>query len=67
MKISIKERQVVMKIDEGLMVKDSAKYPHGGRQDVLNGIAFDQVRKVFLVTGKKWERYYVTLLDHNNN
>ena len=63
-KISISERKVVTKIDEGLMLKDSAKHPHANRQDVLNGIAYDQARKLFVVTGKKWPRYYVTLLDH---
>jgi glutamine cyclotransferase len=62
-KISLKERKVVARIEEGLMLKDSAKHPHANRQDVLNGIAYDQTRKLFVVTGKKWPRYYVTMLD----
>lgn len=45
------------------MVSNSSQYPYGNKQDVLNGIAYDTKNKVFLTTGKKWPRYYISLLD----
>lgn len=30
--------------------------------DVLNGIAYDSIRKVFLLTGKRWGHYYEVVL-----
>jgi glutamine cyclotransferase len=62
-KISLEDRNVALRFVENKMVLDSKGHPHGSQQDVLNGIAFDEERQLFVLTGKKWPRYYVSTLD----
>ncbi len=62
-KISLAERKVVGRVNEDKMLADSATYEHGDEQETLNGLAFNIQRRLFLQTGKKWPRYYVTPLD----
>jgi len=46
------------------MAVDSKRQPYGKGQDVLNGIAYDQERELFVLTGKQWPKYYLTSLNN---
>ncbi|HMS17168.1 MAG TPA: glutaminyl-peptide cyclotransferase [Planctomycetota bacterium] len=56
-KIDLKTGEVVMRYDmKGLLTKDAASKLKP--DEVLNGIAYDATRKVFLVTGKNWPHLF---------
>lgn len=66
-KISLSEKKVVQRWSEEKLLQDSATYEHGDEQETVNGLAYDQERKLFLQTGKKWPRFYATTLDLNQH
>lgn len=61
----------IIKIDPatGTVVKHfdmSRLWPHKSRPrsaDCLNGIAYNETSRAFLLTGKMWPRYYTVKLD----
>jgi glutaminyl-peptide cyclotransferase len=62
-KISLDTGRVALRFVMNKMAVDSRRQEHGGQQDVLNGIAFDEERQLFVLTGKKWPKYYVAELE----
>jgi glutaminyl-peptide cyclotransferase len=61
-KIDPKSGQVVGKLDLAALAENAAL--RNNQADVLNGIAYHQATKLFVVTGKNWPSYYVLQLSN---